>query len=237
MIEAANEAGVTLMVTENVWFDPTLQHVRDLLHAGVIGAPALVRITREANLGEDFLANRQWSLDREQAAGGIMMSGGIHDVEKCRMLLDAQPISVYAAQARQRIPAMEGDDTSTAIIRFDDGSVVVLVESFNAMKLETAHSEHHTLEIDGEAGSIEIDGDGRITVFTPDQVTPWTDHPTDHRTDDESTNTFEQVVEHFLDCIDTNAEPITSGRTQRLSLKVISAAYESMASNQVVSIE
>lgn len=225
------------MVAENVRFDQTLRRVREILNAGVIGDPALVRISREANLRDEFLQNRRWFLDEEQAAGGIMMSGGIHDVEKYRMLVDADPVSVYAAEARPRFQSMEGDDTSTATIRFDDGTTAVLVESFTAMNVETVRGEKHTLEIDGDDGSLEVDGGNRITVYTRDRHLPWSTDPTGHRNEVERADSFRTDIEHFLQCIGTNEEPITSGRPQPRSLEIVLAAYESMESERVLSIE
>jgi predicted dehydrogenase len=236
LIEAADEAGVTLMVAENVRFDPVLRRVRDVLDRGVVGRPALVRIAREANLGDDFAANREWFLDEERAAGGIMMSGGIHDVEKCRMLLDAEPVAVYAARARQRLDAMEGDDTSVATIHFDDGTLAVLVESFDAMSLETVDGEEHTLRVDCDDGSVAVDGDGRIHVFASESQLDWTDDPSAHRVEVPAEHDFRTEVEHFLRCVRTGETPLTSGRDQRRPLEVVLAAYESMESGRPVSV-
>ena len=87
MIAAAQAAGVILMIAENVHFDPLVRKVRALLDAGAIGRPALIQMTRECYLNRSFLEERRWFLDRHAAAGGIMMSGGIHDFETMRMLL------------------------------------------------------------------------------------------------------------------------------------------------------
>ena len=236
MIEAAADTNRVLMVAENVRFDPALTEVQRLVDTGAIGRIALLRVTREADLGEEFRANRPWFFDAEDAAGGIMMAGGIHDVEKCRMLVDATPSSVYAVRARQRLTAMEGDDTSVATVHFDDGTIAVLTESFHAKSLATTSAERHTVRIDGEYGSIVIDHDNCIRLYSEvDEFQP-IDGPTEHRLAVESIDTFRAQIEHFLTCIERGNEPITSGRSQRVPLAVVLAAYESMDTGAPVAV-
>lgn len=153
MIEAAEQAGVVLMIAENVRFNPLFHKIRDLLQDGVIGQPALIQMTRECYLTRSLLQERRWFLDARAAAGGIMMSGGIHDFETMRMLI-GEVERVQALRARQRFVEMAGDDTSVAMIRFCDGTVGTLVESFVMKSLTTATgSEVHTLRIDGDLAS------------------------------------------------------------------------------------
>jgi len=105
------------MVAENVRFSPLFHKIRSLLQNGVIGQTALIQMTRECYLTRSFLEDRRWFLDSKAAAGGIMMSGGIHDFETMRMLI-GEVESVHALRARQRFMEMEGDDTSVALIKF-----------------------------------------------------------------------------------------------------------------------
>ena len=83
MIEASERTGVCLMVAEKVRFDSLFNKVSELLQEGAIGEPALIQITREACLTEDFLRDRPWFLDAQAAAGGVMMSGGYTTSRRC----------------------------------------------------------------------------------------------------------------------------------------------------------
>ena len=165
MIRAADEARVTLMVAETVRFHPLYLTLQDLIRSGVIGKPALVQVTRQAYLRQSFLEERPWFLDAKQAAGGIMMSGGVHDFEALRMLL-GEVESVYALRAPQRFLEMEGDDTSIAALRFRSGAAGTLVESFIMKSLDTAAGpEVHTLRIDGDLGSLAARDSRPIRLF------------------------------------------------------------------------
>ena len=53
----------------------------------------------------------------------------------------------------------------------------------------------------------------------PTQVRNWTLQPGD---------TFRSEIAHFVDCLDTGADPLTAGRDQRRPLLAVLAAYASM---------
>jgi predicted dehydrogenase len=230
MIEAAERTRVCLMVAENDRFDPLVRKVCELLKGGAIGEPALIQMTREANLARDFLNDRRWFLDSQAAAGGIMMSGGIHDFEKMRMLV-GEIHSVCALRARQRFTEMEGDDTSVAIVQFESGAVGTLVESFVMKSLATvAGSEVHAIRIDGDMGSLCVQDGRTIRLFSEREDLRLREAYTQHEILVAGANTFALEVEHFLESIRMGREPLTSGRAQRRALEVVLAAYQSMES-------
>jgi predicted dehydrogenase len=236
MIEAAERAGITLMVAENVRFDPLLRRIRTLLDGGVIGRPALIQVRREAYLTQSLVRDRRWFLDAELAAGGIMMSGGVHDVEVVRMLV-GEVDRVFAFQARQRFGEMEGDDTSTALLHLENGAVGVLVESFVMKSLTTAGgAEVHAVRIDGDLGSVAVD-DGEIIQLYSERPDLAVDGPTvEHRIRVPPGDTFHAEIQHFLAVIQAGEEPITSGRSQRRPLEVVLAAYRSMETGLPVDV-
>jgi predicted dehydrogenase len=234
MITAAEAAAVVLMIAENVRFNPQFHRIRDLLQDGVIGRPALVQMTRQAYLTRSFLEDRQWFLDAKAAAGGIMMSGGIHDFETMRMLI-GEVESVYALRANQRFVEMEGDDTSVAVVRFCDGTVGTLVESFVMKSLATASGrEVHTLRVDGDLGSLSVGADRTIRLFSEREDMLPGGELTDHEIHVPPQDTFVLEIEHFLHAVRTGEEPVTSGRSQRRPLEIVLAAYQSMESGQPV---
>lgn len=236
MIAAAEEAGVILMVAENERFSPIYHKARELLQDGVIGRPALVQMNRECYLQRSFLEDRRWFLDARAAAGGMMMSGGVHSFETLRMLL-GEIASVYALRARQRFVEMEGDDTSIALVRFGDGTVGTLVESFVMKSLVTsAGSEVHTLRIDGDLGHLAVVDPTTIRVFSERADYARGGALVEHALHVPPADTFALEVAHFGQCLRTGDEPITSGRLQRRPLELVLAAYRSMETGQPVVI-
>jgi predicted dehydrogenase len=234
MIAAAERANRILMVAENVRFAPLYLRVQALLDDGAIGRPSLIQMTRECYLRRSFLEDRPWFLNERQAAGGIMMSGGIHDFETMRMLL-GEIEQVQALRAPQRFLEMEGDDTSVALVRFAGadgrpGAVGTLVESFLMKNLITASGpEVHTLRIDGELGSIEARDGRTIHLFSERADLLPGGELREHTIHVPEEDTFTALIAHLLACIAHGSEPVTSGRRQRRALEAVCAAYRSMA--------
>lgn len=233
MIASAEQAKVTLMIAENVRFTPIYHQVRELLDKGAIGRPALLQMTRQCYLVRSFIMERPWFLNRQAAAGGIMMSGGVHDFETMRMLI-GELESVQALRARQRFLEMEGDDTSIAMVRFCDGTVGTLVESFIMKSLTTASGpEVHTLRIDGDLGSLSIEDGQTIRLYSEEEEWQPKGALMQHEIYVRPADTFVLEIAHFLQCLRTGEEPLTSGRSQRRPLEAVLAAYRSMEMNGV----
>ncbi len=207
MIEAAKRRRICLMVAENERFNPLLRKLSEILRQGAIGEPALIRITREAYLTEDFLRDQRWFLDSQTAAGGVMMSDGVHDFEKMRMLI-GEIHSVSALRARQRFTQME-DDTSVAMVRFENGALGTLVESFVMKDLATATgSEVHALRIDGDLGNICVRDGKTIRLFSEREDLQLGGVSTQHQILVPEADTFVLEIEHFL-------ESVLTGQDQR----------------------
>jgi predicted dehydrogenase len=225
MMEAADRAGTLLMVAENEWFNPMYRRIGTMLGTGVIGSPALVQATRECYLRESFVHERPWFLSRDASGGGILVSGGIHDFAKLRMML-GEIVILHCLRARQRFAEMEAEDTVVLVLGFDSGAVGTLVESFVMIDpTTTTGAEVHRLRIDGDNGSIEVTGPDRLRVTTLEGVDEVTVPVED---------TFRAEVREFLNCVATREEPATSARSQRKNLELVEAAYASIASGQPV---
>lgn len=239
MIAAADKAGVVLMVAENEVFSPLYRRVRDLVAAGAIGKPALVQMVRGCYLEESFTRERPWFLDARVAAGGMMMSGGVHDFEKLRMII-GEIEAVSAKRAPQRFAQMEGDDTSIAMLRFAGGAVGLMVQSFLMKNALTASgTEEHTLRIEGERGSIRAAGTngGSIVMFRDKAADPLlSETARETKIIVPEIDTFGLEVEHFIACVRDRSEPITAGRLMRRPLELVLAAYESMRTNSEIEL-
>jgi predicted dehydrogenase len=121
---------------------------------------------------------------------------------------------------------MAADDTSVALVQLQSGAAAVLVESFS---LKTPQPGVHG-SVHGAHGSLWFH-DAEIRLYTAEQD----GHAQQVETiETPAQNPFEAEWRHFLDCIETGAEPITSARTQRQPLAAVLAVYASFASGQRV---
>jgi predicted dehydrogenase len=216
MIAAAARARRILMVAENARYDAVYLRMAELIFAGEIGAPFLCRVCRDHQM-HDSLRARPWFLT--DPTGGIMWSGGIHDIETVRMMMGDAPIQeVYATAARKTLAEMTTDDTSVALFRMEGGSVAVLSESFST---HAPHGERIRVEVFGPDGSLLTDGDDALTIVAPGGATR-IEHV-------EHEDTFTTEIRHFLDCIRAGEEPATATWAMRPGLAAILATQASMA--------
>jgi len=242
MIASATAAGVQLLVAETARFNAAYRQAADLIRSGALGDLFMVRISREHQM-HDYLRQRPWFLT--DPAGGIIYSGGIHDLETLR-LLAGEIVHVYALPARKVLPEMKGDDSSVVLAGLQSGAAAVLTESFS---LRTPRPGVHITAHGGE-GSLWLYG-SEIRLYTaaqdgcPDRVRRWHVDPGD---------TFLAEIAHWLDCLDcTLAHPrtpvpdrtlalsqgipsIIDAREQRKPLLAVLATYASMQRGERVSL-
>jgi predicted dehydrogenase len=113
----------------------------------------------------------------------------------------------------------------------------MLVESFIMKSLITASGpEVHTLRIDGDLGSLAVHDGHTIHLFSERPEFLLGDALAQHDIYVPEVNTFELEIAHFLSCVRTGEEPVTSGRSQRRPLEIVLAAYDSMASGMPVTL-
>jgi UDP-N-acetylglucosamine 3-dehydrogenase len=216
MIAATEAAGVNLMVAEVVRFSSIYKRASKIIRSGALGNIFLLRISREHQM-HDYLRQRPWFLEEKSA--GIMYSGGIHDFELLRMLA-GEIEHVYGLAGRKALCEMVADDTSIALVGMQDGSSAVIVESFS---LRTPRPGVH-LTVHGSLGSMWVCGN-HIQIYSSSR-----DGQQDlvEEITVPSRDGFLAEIEHFLDCLDSNKEPITSGREERKPLAAVLAVYESI---------
>jgi predicted dehydrogenase len=227
LVAAAAQAGTLLMVAENEIFDQRYRAIHALLEDGAIGRPALVQATRECYTEQSFVAERPWWLLADEAGGGILLTGGVHDFAKLRLML-GEISMIYAVRPRQRFLQLETEDTVVMTLRFANGSAGTLVESFFMLDAITATGQEvHRLRIDGDDGSLEVTGADRLSLTNG--------HGTQEIVVD-SEDTFQAELREFLACVESGREPVTSGRRQRRNLELVEAAYSSIKSGAPVEI-
>ena len=226
MIAAAKRAEVVLMIAENVRFLPINIRISELIRDGYIGEVFLARIFRDHEKHET-LRGSPWFLDKEKAGGGIWMSGGIHDVDALRMLVgEVQTVALF--RARSAFPEMQGDDTAAALLKFINGAVGVVTESFSTKTFRYLYPMGCPMFLNGDLGTITALPEG-IEVYG-DRMG---EKPSMLRIKVDEIDTFAEEIRHFADCIRREGTPLTSGEEERKTLAVVCSGYESLSKDGI----
>ena len=134
---------------------------------------------------------------------------------------EVETVSVY--QARSVFPEMEGDDTVAALLKFEDGAVGVVTESFSTKTFKPLSPIGCPTVLNGSSGTITV-RDDELEIYGKNVG----DSSICIRKKVEEKDTFVEETRHFLRCVKSGETPITSGQEERRTLAVICAGYQSL---------
>jgi D-xylose 1-dehydrogenase (NADP+, D-xylono-1,5-lactone-forming) len=144
MFEVAREQGVWLMEAFMYRFHPRTRRLAELVAAGDIGAPTLIR----SSFGFPLTDRANVRLSAE-LAGGALMDVGCYPVNAARML--AGPVAAVAASARR-----DGVDVTLAGVLDHAGGALSTISG------SLASGRHNVLQVIGSDGVIDVP-----TAYTP----------------------------------------------------------------------
>jgi len=141
-VNAVTKAGVKLMVGFNRRFDPNFLKIKQLVTAGKIGDPHILKITSRdpAPPHPGYIAS----------SGGMFLDMTIHDFDMARYITGSEVTEVYTNAAVLVDPAIgkEGDvDTAVITLTFANGAIGVIDNSRKAV-----YGYDQRLEVFGSKG-------------------------------------------------------------------------------------
>ena len=246
MLACAKKNNKYLMIGFVTRFDPETLVVKDYMDNGYTGDIYYAKaqyVRRHGNPGG-------WFSDKARSGGGPVIDLGVHVIDRARYLMGRHmPVSVYAATfdklgRRDYLKTSVGwkpkgasdadvcdvEDAGTAIIRFDNGSVI---------QLETSYSINgesiNGLDLYGTKGGFRT-GKGKLTLYTEIN-----DYLTDVAI---STDNFKGAkpmfvaeMSHFVDAIINGDVSTDSAEDGIVVMKILDAIYESARTGHEVVIK
>ncbi len=209
IVRAAEVAGVTLMVAENVRYLAQVRRCRELVAGASLGEIRLVQFQ------EEFPFNPGgWRSQQSLSGGGVFIDGGIHKVHFMRYLM-GEPETVFAAQLPKAMVGHEGEDGVVMMLRWASGAVGLINHAWTAGKVVPP-----TVTVSGTKGLVHFEvGSGRLDLEGGNSGDAWQFLP-DNRG-------LPTMVREFKQSILEGREPETSGKEGLRDLELVLAAYES----------
>ena len=143
---AVERAGVKLQVGFNRRFDPNFRRVREIVAAGQIGIPHILRITSRDP--------QPPPIAYVKVSGGIFLDMAIHDFDMARFLIGSEVEEVYAAGGVLVDPAIgeAGDiDTAVTTLRYENGVIGTIDNSRKAV-----YGYDQRVEVFGSEGVVMV---------------------------------------------------------------------------------
>lgn len=136
MVEACDNADISLMIGYRMQTEPAIRRVHDLIQNGVIGEAAHITSHMTQRLLEVIPDPDQWRLNPDLVGRGASVTDlGIYPLNTARFVLDADPARVAASMWSsndrfERVP----DERASFEIEFENGVLASCAASQNAQQ-------------------------------------------------------------------------------------------------------
>ena len=240
MVEAAQNAGVTFMVGQDLRFLPDSLAIKQVIDAGELGPVRVTRCVSIRNEPKGFPAG-DWLLDGALSGGGVLISVTSHQIDLLRYFIgNVKRVSgVRRAVHPEYINGAE--EYICASLEFENGAIGDILGIYSPVRaplglqymiigdegtiVSSPPPEEHVVyqfgpgmiassKRESSAGDSGTGCYGRFTAIDPvkDGLT--------------SEDPFVNEILHFAECCREGKEPLSSGRDNLDTLKVVFGIYE-----------
>jgi myo-inositol 2-dehydrogenase/D-chiro-inositol 1-dehydrogenase len=225
-LAAVDKAGVKLMIGFNRRFDPNFARVREVVAAGEIGEPHILRIISRDPAPPP--------IDYIKVSGGIFLDMTIHDFDMARFLVGAEVEAVYASGGVMVDPAIgaAGDiDTALITLHFESGALGSIDNSRQAV-----YGYDQRVEVFGSKGAVSADNNYPNTAVISDAGRIHRDLPLNFFME-RYTQAYVNEIKAFVECVLNDTPPPITGLDGRIPVVMGLAAAKSLAECRLVRLE
>lgn len=220
---AVEEAGVTLMCAHNQLFLPAVARAKELIESGAIGRVYEVRTT-DSFFNDFDPSSMGWRAHAATSGGGELIDTGYHPTYLLLHLAGGAPVEVSAMLATHRLTFMEGEDSATVLVRFDNGVIGTVVTSWAYQAAPgtekfSAVGELGSLSSDGTTLTVKKRGDAEATVIELEPV-----------------HQFGEELNHFARSVLDGTRPLHTQKEGIEVLGIILGAYDSARTRAVAEV-
>ena len=226
MIDAVEKAGIVFSLIHNYSRQTVPARVVELVHAGAIGTPYLVRYEGFGNyhyLGTAAY-DPSWRADAGRGGGGALLDNGYHSIYLARYVIQSEVKEVFGAVgtfARD----FSVEDTALVLLRHESGAITSIQNGWGADRSMPAR------EVQGSEGSILLRGNAErpIELWKGEHC----EYPKPSR---KSADGFTSILTEFCDALDGKGPVPTTAADGLMNLRIILAAYEASRTGSVVTL-
>jgi myo-inositol 2-dehydrogenase/D-chiro-inositol 1-dehydrogenase len=225
-LQAVEKAGVKLQIGFNRRFDPNFKRIREMVAAGQIGQPHILRITSRDPAPPP--------ISYVKVSGGIFLDMAIHDFDMARYIIGSEVEEVFVAGGVMVDPAIgqAGDiDTAITTLTFANGTLGTIDNSRQAV-----YGYDQRVEVFGSKGMVTTANN------TPDRAV-YCDARGVHSAlplyffIERYADSYIAEMQAFIQCIREDTPPPVSGIDGRIPVQIGYAATRSYAEHRPVRLE
>ncbi len=233
-VALAEAAGARIIIHENFRNQPWYEAAMRLIADGAVGTPyeMTFRLRPGDGQGPDaYLARQPYFQQMERF---LIHETGIHWVDLFRAFW-GEPSGVYA-DLRRLNPAIKGEDAGIVIFDWPDGRRAVL--DGNRLSDHIAENRRRTMGemlIEGDTGSLRVDGDGRIWRRAHGDNTE-TQHVFDWRDHNFGGDCVYISCLKYLDSLRSGTSHPTEAAAYLANMRIVEAIYRSNADRRRIDL-
>ena len=222
-LEVVQKSGVKLQIGFNRRFDSNYRRIRDLIAAGELGEPHILKITSRDPAPPP--------IEYVKVSGGIFLDMMIHDFDMARFLIGDEVEEVYASGAVKVDPKIgEAGDVDTALVTltFKNGVIGSIDNSRRAV-----YGYDQRAEVFGSRGMARSDNNtaNRVQLSGPERVSE--DLPLNFFMD-RYVESYIEEIDQFVHCVLEDSSPPVSGLDGKYPVVMGLAAKKSLAEHRPV---
>ncbi len=225
MVRACKEAGVKLMVGHILRFDPRYFLIKARIEKGEIGE--LIHLYARRN---NLLSNAK----RVGGRTSPIFFLAIHDIDILCWLKKSPPKWLFATANSKLLSHLDTYDSAFLLLEWEDGTIGCIETSWVLPDYSPSGLDCE-LEVVGSEGAVHLRIDNQsLQIYKERSEFPDTTYHL--LLYDKAFGILRAEVEHFVDCLITDREPLISGEEGLLSVKVAEAAHKSIENKTRVEI-
>jgi predicted dehydrogenase len=230
MMKAIKEAGVSFYVHENYRWQPQFRRVKEILDSGVIGNP--FRCETAFLTAFPLFETQPFLAELEEFA---LTDQGSHQFDVLRYLF-GEVETIYCEKQTVN-PTIKGEDVTTSVLKMKNGMVCIQKISFSS-PLEKEIFPQTTLLIEGDKGSIRLDGEFEISITsaigTSKEIIQMRSYSWQTDRLKPEPPAIVDINQNILDDMYGTAKAENTGDDNFETVKLVWAAYKSANTGQVV---
>lgn len=224
ILGAVAAAGVKLALGHVTHFSRAYRIAKEIIESGEVGAP----VTGVSTMQKQWLEpnRRSWHLDRDEG-GGMLLTGGLHAIDRLTWLIGQRATSV-SAEVTMRFHEQRADDASVLFIRYEGGATGVVF----SIGYATGAPRHDT-EVVCTNGMLRIDSVQGVWIGQNEELRHVPGSGSQSWLDDALVDQWRA----FQTSVEDDAPPAVSGEFGLQIMKIVFAAEESTTTRTECAIQ
>jgi len=239
LVDAADAAGVPLLVGHHRRHNPLIQKAKSIVQSGAIGDIRAVHTQCWFYKPDHYFDIAPW---RKKTGAGPISVNLVHDVDLIRHLCGE--ITSVQAQSAPSSRGFENEEVAGAVLRMANGSVGTLTVSDGVVapwSWEMTAREYPVYPptnqscylIGGSEGSLSLPD---LTFWNQNGQRDWWEPINATTVTRQASNPLDNQIAHFLAVIAGDEAPLVSGIEGTRTLQVIEAIQKSAATGRAISV-